>query len=155
MGLREFDRVLKEKAGALSVIDTHFITGTGMELALGAQFTTYKMCGNIELTVKHFPLYDDPYHHRKLHPVTLKPVESYRFTILDTNRYEGAANIRKVYREGREMIIKYIPGMIDPKNMNSTFAANAKDGYSGQILGEFGIMITNPLACGELILAVD
>jgi len=160
MGLKEFDRVIKEKAGALPIIDTHFITGNGnsMDLTFGGQFTTYKMTNSIELTLKHFPLYDDVYHHRKLHPLTLKPVESYRITILDIGRRGGRSNIRKVVREGREMVIAIIPGLVSPKgyaNGVNSFSANAKDGYSGHILSEYGIMIENPLACGELILSIQ
>ena len=43
MGIREFDRILKEKAASFNMIDTHFITGSGQDLKLGGQFTTYTM----------------------------------------------------------------------------------------------------------------
>lgn len=35
MGIREFDRILKEKAASFNMIDTHFITGSGQDLKLG------------------------------------------------------------------------------------------------------------------------
>jgi len=155
MGLREFDRVLKEKAGNLLVVDTKFITGSGQELVLGGQFVTYKMTNGIELTVKHFPPYDNPVHNRLLHPITLKPIESYRFTILDIGRRDGEANIVKVVRKDREFIQWYTGGAVSPagyaKSIN-TLRSNAKDGYTVHFLGECGVMVRDPRACGELIM---
>ena len=80
MGMREFDRILKEKAATMNLIDTKFISGSGQALVLGGQFVTYKMTNGIELTLKHFPLYDDTTYNRMLHPVSGKPLESYRMT---------------------------------------------------------------------------
>jgi len=158
MGMREFDRVLKEKMGAFNLIDTKFITGSGQELALGGQFTTYRMTNGIELTVKHLPMYDDIVHNRKLHPITGKPVESYRFTFLDFGTRDGEANIVKVARKDREMVMWHTGGSVTPgagygKSIN-TLRSNAKDGYSVHFLGEVGIMVRDPRACGELILDI-
>ena len=159
MGLREFDRVLKEKLGSLTLVDTKFITGSGQELTLGGQFTTYKMTNGIELTVKHLPLYDDIVHNRINHPVSGKPVESYRFTFLDFGMRDGEANIVKVARKDRELAIWHNAGSVAPgsgygKSVN-TLRSNAKDGYSVHFLGEVGIMVKDPRACGELILDLD
>lgn len=159
MGMREFDRVLKEKAAAFTVVDSKFVTGSGQELTLGGQFTTYKMTNGIELTVKHLPLYDDIVHNRKLHPITGKPTESYRFTFLDFGMRDGESNIVKVARKDREMSIWHTGGSVTPgagyaKSAN-TLRSNAKDGYSVHFLGEVGIMVRDPRACGELILDVE
>jgi hypothetical protein len=35
MGMREFDRVLKEKVAGYTLVDTKFVTGAGQELTLG------------------------------------------------------------------------------------------------------------------------
>ena len=158
MGMREFDRVLKEKMGAFNLIDSKFITGSGQELTLGGQFTTYRMTNGIELTVKHLPMYDDIVHNRKLHPITGKPVESYRFTFLDFGTRDGEANIVKVARKDREMVMWHTGGSVTPgagygKSIN-TLRSNAKDGYSVHFLGEVGIMVRDPRACGELIMDV-
>lgn len=158
MGMREFDRVLKEKMGAFNLIDSRFVTGSGQELTLGGQFTTYRMTNGIELTVKHLPMYDDIVHNRKLHPITGKPVESYRFTFLDFGTRDGEANIVKVARKDREMVMWHTGGSVTPgagygKSIN-TLRSNAKDGYSVHFLGEVGIMVRDPRACGELILDV-
>ena len=156
MGMREFDRVLKQKVSAFTTVDSKFITGSGQELVLGGQFTTYRMTNGIELTIKHLPLYDDLVHNRLLHPITGKPLESYRFTFLDFGMRDGEANIVKVARKDRELVIWHTGGSVTPgagygKSIN-TLRSNAKDGYAVHFLGEVGIMVRDPRACGELIM---
>ena len=155
MGLREFDRVLREKASGYTLIDTTFVTGTGQNLTLGGQFTTYKGLNGIELTLKHLPLYDDPIHNRKLHPVSGKPLESYRITIVDIGNRDGEANLRKVVRKGREMVMWYTGGSVAPgagfATSASTLRSNAKDGYAVHFLSEQGLMLADPTTSGELI----
>lgn len=156
MGMREFDKVLKLKAAAYQMVDTKFISGSGQELILGGQFVTYRMTNGIELTVKHTPLYDDTVHNRLLHPISGKPIESYRFTFLDFGTRDGEANIVKVVRKGRELSQWYTGGSVAPgagyAKSISTLRSNAKDGYSVHFLGEVGIMVRDPRACGELYM---
>ena len=159
MGMREFDRVLKEKVTQMNLMDTIFVTGSGDNLTFGGQFKTYKMTNGIELTLKHFPLYDDTTYNRLLHPVSGKPLESYRMTFLDLGRRDGKSNIVKVVRKDREMVIWNTSGSVAPgagygKNA-STVRSNAKDGYSVHLLGEMGICLFDPRACGELIMDVE
>lgn len=162
MGMKELDRVLRAKASALGitvVTGAQFITGTGQNLTLGGQFTTYKMLNGIELTLKHFPLYDDTYHNRKLHPTTGKPVESYRMTFLDVGMRDGEANITKVVRKGREMVMwaeagSFVPGLGFSTDKNLV-RSNGKDKATIHILGEMGIWMKDPTTSGELILDVD
>lgn len=155
MGLREFDRVLRDKATGYTLIDTKFVTGSGQELTLGGQFVTYKGLNGVELTLKHLPLYDDPVHNRKLHPISGKPLESYRITIIDIGNRDGESNLRKVVRKGREMVQWYTGGSLAPGagfgTSVNTLRSNAKDGYSVHFLSEQGIMIADPTTCGELI----
>ena len=155
---REFDRVLKQKAATMTLIDTKFVSGSGQELTLGGQFVTYKMTNGIELTLKHFPLYDNTTDNRLLHPISGKPLESYRFTFLDVSRRDGEANIVKVVRKGREFMQWYTGGSISPagpaKSIN-TLRSNAKDGYTVHFLGEMGIMVRDPRGCGELIMDAE
>lgn len=158
MGLREFDRVIKEKAGSLPIIDTTFITGSGQELTFGGQFKTVKFANSIEFTVQHLSLLDEPYTMRTYHPQTLKPLTSYWFLILDMGRRGGKANIRKVVREGREMVCNAIPGMVSPQGYGkstSSFVANSRDGYTGQILMEHGVVVFDPRGCGMLLPSVE
>ena len=155
MGMREFDRVLKEKVATMNLMDTVFVTGSGDNLTFGGQFKTYKMTNGIELTLKYFPLYDDTTYNRELHPVTLKPKESYRMTFLDLGRRDGEANIVKVVRKDREFVTWYTGGAVAPNgyaHSTTTLRSNAKDGYSVHFLGEMGLMLKDPRACGELLM---
>lgn len=159
MGMKEFDRVLKAKASSYSLIDTHFVTGSGQDLTLGGQFTTYKMLNGVELTLKHFPLYDNIVYNRKLHPVSGKPLESYRMTFLDFGNRDGESNISKVVRKNREMVMWHTGGSAAPgtgfsKSIN-TLRSNAKDGYQVHFLSEQGIMVKNPTSSGELYVSSD
>ncbi|MFA5616822.1 MAG: hypothetical protein WDK95_08190 [Syntrophorhabdaceae bacterium] len=159
MGMKEFDRVIREKASAYNLIDTKFISGTGQELTLGGQFVTYKMLNGIELTLKHFPLYDNTVYNRKLHPVTGKPLESYRMTFCDFGMRDGESNIKKVVRKDREMVMWHTGGSVTPAAGHSksigTLRSNAKDGYSVHFLSEQGIMVSDPTTSGELIMDVE
>jgi hypothetical protein len=155
MALREWDRVLRDKASGYTLVDSKFISGSGQELTLGGQFVTYKGLNGVTLTLKHLPLYDDPIHHRKLHPVTGKPLESYRITILDIGMRDGEANLKKVVRKDRELVVWHTAGAVAPGSGHaksiSTLRSNAKDGYSVHFLSEQGIMLSDPTTCGELI----
>jgi hypothetical protein len=155
MGMKEFDRVLRDKVSTYTNIDSVFITGSGQNLTLGGQFTTFKMLNGIELTLKHFPMYDNLIYNRKLHPVSGKPLESYRFTFVDIGSRDGEANLVKVVRKDREMVMWYVGGSVAPGSGHSksitTLRSNAKDGYTVNFLSEQGIMLRFPNSSGELI----
>lgn len=161
MGMKEFDRVLRTKLSGFgyALMNTQFVTGTGQNLTLGGQFTTYKMLNGIELTLKHFPLYDDIVKNRKLHPVSGKPLESYRMTFIDFGNRDGEANVSKVVRKGREMVMWHTGGSVAPgvgfsKSIN-TLRSNAKDGYQVHFLSEQGVMIKDPTSSGELYMDAE
>lgn len=155
MAMRELDRVLKEAASGYTLVDTHFVSGSGQNLKFGGQFTTYIGLNGVELTLKHFPLYDNPVFNRKLHPVTGKPLESYRMTFIDFGRRDGEANVQKVVRKGRELVMWYTGGSVAPgagfSTSITTMRSNAKDGYSVHFLSEQGIMVKDPTTSGELV----
>jgi hypothetical protein len=153
MGTREFDRVLREKAQSFNLIDTHFVTGSGQDLVLGGQFTTYKMTNGIELTVKHCALFDNMEQFRQLHPISGKPLMSYTFLFIDLGQRDGQPNIVKVCRKGREFVQWTTGGSVIPSgygNSINTLRSNSRDGYQVHFLGEEGIMLRNPLSCGVL-----
>lgn len=159
MGLAQIDELVKERVGSLQLVDSVFITGSGDSLTFGAQFKTIRFINGIEITFKHMPLYDNLTYNRQLHPVTLKPLESYRITILDIGRRDGESNIVKVVRKDREFVYWTVAGAVSPKQgygkSGSDLRANAKDGYSCHLLGEVGIMVKDPRACGELICIAE
>lgn len=150
-----FDRAMKDVSRGWQLIDTKFITGTGQELSLGGQFTTYKGLNGTEVTLMHFPPYDDPVHNRELNPLTLRPRESYRATFIEFGQYDGQANIVKMAKQGREQLMWTNGGSMSPaggKTSNTSFGTKY-DGYEVEALAEVGYKLHNPLSCGELILA--
>lgn len=151
-----FDRAMKDVARGWQLMDTKFITGSGQELSLGGQFTTYQGLNGTEVTLMHYPVYDDPVHNRQLHPLTLRPLESYRATFIEYGQYDGAANIQKVAKQGREQLMWYNGGSMGPSggNTSATKFGTKYDGYQVEVLSEVGILLKNPLSCGELIPSV-
>lgn len=157
-GMDAFDRAMKDAMKSYNVVDTKFITGSGKELTFGSQFKTYKGLNGTELTLMHFPLYDDVVRHRELHPVTKRPLESYRFTVLDFGTVNGQPNIQKVAKRDSEMIMWHTGGSITPTGVAksvSTMRSNAHDGYAVHMLAEIGVQIANPISCGELICVAN
>lgn len=151
-----FDRAMKQSVANWNLVDSKFVTGSGQNLTLGGQFLTYKGINGIEMTVVHQPLYDDPTHNRELHPVTGRPKESYRATFIDYGMYNGESNIMKVAKKDRESVMWYTGGSTSPAGHNtsaSRMGSSTFDGYAVHALSETGIMLQNPMSCGELILA--
>ncbi len=76
---------------------------------------------------------------------------------LNMGTTNGVSNIEKKVKGAgginRSMIIKYIPGMVDPFDQGSMRAANSRDAFTCEILSESGIVVRNPLSCGQLIFA--
>ena len=155
MGMKEFDRVLRAKASGYTLVDTKFVTGSGQNLTLEGQFTTYRMLNGIELTLRHFPILDNVIYNRKLHPITGKPLESYKFIFLDIGSRDGESNLVKVVRKDREQVMWYTGGSVAPGQGHAksitTLRSNAKDGYSVFFLTEQGIMLKDPTSSGMLI----
>ena len=154
-----FDRAMKDSIGGLGMVlsDTKFITGSGQELSFGSQFKTYKGLNGTEVTLMHLPVYDDPIHNRELHPIYLRPLESYRATFIEYGHYDGESNIQKIAKQGREQLMWTTGGSMGPNGGHtspSTIASNSFDGYKVEALAEIGIKLHNPLSCGELIPAV-
>jgi hypothetical protein len=162
MGLKEFHRAVVEEMRGQGITVTNsgtFIAGEGQELTFQGQFTTVKFLNGIELTVKEFNPYDDLVRNRKLHPVSKKPIESYRFTILNFGRKDGASNIRKVALEDSENVMWHVAGSTDPyggvvKGINS-MRSSSIDGYQVHMLEECILQVQDPTSCGELIMDVD
>lgn len=153
-----FDRAMKDSVASWNLVDSKFVSGSGQNLTLGGQFLTYKGLNGIEMTLVHQPLYDDPIHNRKLHPVTGRPVESYTATFIDYGMYKGESNIMKVAKRDRESVMWYNGGSTGPGGHNkseSRMGSSSFDGYKVEILSESGIMIQNPMSCGQLSLAVS
>lgn len=158
-GMEAFHDAMKASITATNIVDTHFVSGSGHDLTLGGTFTTYRGLFGTELTLVHLPLYDHPVNNRKIHPISGRPLESYRFTILDFGMYGGESNISMVAKGAdginRSMVKWYNDGAATPSGgdsgTKSVLRSNSLDGFTCNFLSETGIKVINPLACGELI----
>jgi len=151
-----FDQAMKRSASNFQLVDSKFITGSGQELKLGAQFVSYVGLNGDTITLKECPLYNSTVRNRQLHPQTGKPVESYKATFLNFKSYgNGESNVQKVYHKGREMSSTYIEGLCSPFGMKkSGSSASPVDGYEFHVLSECGLMIKDPTDAGQLLLDV-
>lgn len=149
-----FDQAMKRSASNFTTVDTKFITGSGQELGLGAQFITYVGLNGDRITLKECPLYNSTVRNRLLHPQTGKPAESYKATFLNFKRNGGGeSNVQKVYHKGREMASTYIEGLASPFGMKKNGTSSTPiDGYEFHVLSECGLMIKDPTDAGQMIL---
>ena len=163
MGMVEFDRAMKDYARGNNLTVTNsgtFITGSGQTLTLQGQYTTVKFLNGVELTVREFPPYDNLTRNRTLHPISQKPIESYRFTFLNFGTTaDSKANIRKVAKAKSENSMWYVAGSTDPMgnvagSMN-VMRSTGLDGYEVHFLAEIGLQVQDPTSCGELIMDLN
>lgn len=162
MGIREFNKAVLERQKDLGITVTDagtFITGTGDSLTLTGHFKKVEFLNGVSLTVKEFSPYDDKVRNRTLHPTTKKPIESYRFTILNFGTVKGKANIRKVAKKNSENAMWYVAGSTTPfgevASSMSVMRSNGLDGYEVHLLAECGIQLQDPTSCGEMIMRLN
>jgi len=154
-GMVAFHRAMKDLVYPSGNLVYDALTGRDMEI--GVNFTTYNALGH-RLTLVHNPIFDDPnLHGSDIDPVTGYINESFRMVFLDMGMTNGVSNIeRKVKGAGginRSMIIKYIPGMVNPFDQSTMTASNSRDGFVCEMMSESGIIVRNPLSCGMLVKA--
>jgi hypothetical protein len=130
---------------------------TGQKQELGVDFTSYNAIGS-KITLAHNPIFDDPnLHGGDVDPRTGFVNESFRMVFMNMGQTNGVSNVeRKVKGAGginRSMIMKYIAGMVDPFDQKSMHAANSRDSFTCEMLSESGIIVRNPLSCGQLLKA--
>ena len=159
MGMREFSNAITERQNTLGITVTTagtFIKGDGTEMTFTGGYKSVEFLNGIKLTVKEFHPYDDIVRNRTKHPVSGKPMESYRFTILNFGTVEGKSNIRKVAKRNSENAMWHICGSTTPfgdvATSISTMRSSSIDGYEVHLLAEIGIQLQDPTSCGELIM---
>ena len=152
-----FDIAMKNSASRFTLVDTKFITGSGQELTLGGQFTTYVGLNGDKITLKECPLYNEVVRNRQLHPQTGKPAESYKATFFNFKlNGNGESNIVKTYHKGREMSTTYIEGLASPFGMKKgSTSSSPVDGYDFIALSECGVMLKDPTNAGQFVLDVS
>lgn len=129
----------------------------GGETEIGVNFTTYNALGH-RMTLVHTPLFDDiNLHGNDIDPASGYPKESFRMVFMDWSVNNGVANVERKVKGAngmvRSMIMKYIPGMVNPFDQSSMTTANSRDGFTCEWLDESCMIVRNPLSCGQLIFA--
>lgn len=161
MGMRMFSDAVNDKFRSLGVTivnEGRFISGTGNELVFtGDQWRTAHFPNGVSLTIREIPLYDDLISNRTLHPESLRPIESYRFTIFNIgNGKDGKANVRKVVKKNSQDLMWNVSGSIDPYvNPAKSFGTNratGKDGFEIFGLTEEAIILADPTSAAEIIM---
>lgn len=161
-GAEEFDEAMKDEASGFSLVANanvgdKFVQGEGRNLSYGAYFTQYKHVDGHTITLKQVPLFDmggraaiSP-----KHPVTGKPLESYRMLFLDQSVYEGVRNVQMVTQKGRSMIHGVVRGMAALPNMD--YKGNAggniatdQDKSSVHLMSAKGVGINRNTHCFQL-----
>lgn len=159
-GMKEFDRAMSEYARGNNFTVTNngtFIKGDGSNLTLTGHFKTVEFMNGITLTVQQFEPYDDDVKNAgNLHPISKRPIESYRFTILNVAEGgEGGSNLKRVAKEKSDSIMWYNAGSITPTgdvaNSMSTMRSSKADGYEVTKIVSCGMYMENPLSSGEIL----
>jgi len=157
MGMSEFSKAMKEYTAlmGITVNDTKFIGGSGSDLLLTGHYKRVEFINGINLAMKEFAPYDDTIRNRKLHPVSGRPIESYRITFMNFGTINGKANIRKVAKRDSETVMWYEGGSMSPSGVKksiSIMGSSGFDGYKVHMLAEIGIQVQDPTSCGELVM---
>lgn len=106
-----------------------------------------------QLSVMHFPLYDDLEKQTEINPETGRPTESQRFTFLNLGLGEGITNdnLMFVEREKGESY-GYVAGTFSPYGPASNeLMSHSGDYYEVIRTKKCGIQLTDPKLTGELI----
>ena len=159
-GAEEFDNAIKNAASnwelvANADVGSKFVGGNpnSRNLVYGAYFTQYKHVDGHTITVKKLPLLDQGGRAEisPKHPVSGKPLESYRMIFLDMSTYDGVRNVQMATEKGRSMITGVVKGMAPLPSM--TFAGNDnriatdQDSASIHFLSAKGVCINRPTHC--------
>jgi len=164
-GAEEFDTAMKNEASGFSLVSNadvgnKFVGGKPLshDLVFGSYFTTYRHVDGHTVTVKKIPLFDQGARAEvsPKHPVTGKPLESYRMIFLDQSMYDGEPNVQMVAQKGRSMITGILRGMaatpFDFGGNNERNIATEQDKSSVHFLSSKGVCIRRNTHCFELMI---
>jgi hypothetical protein len=126
----------------------------GKPIQLGGNFQSYRM-GSNTMSVKLMSLFDDETLHTERDSNGYL-LESSRMVWLNFGQINNESNViiavRKSINGNRGLIKKYIPGMVDPFDIQQdAIAPNSSDGFRVEWLSESAAVVTNPFCCGQWI----
>lgn len=156
-GLLAFDRAMKDyfvQQGALV-----FSATAGSDITLGGKFSTYHALGS-KIVLAYNPIFDDPIIFGNDIINTANgafPRQSFEMFFCNISMMGKESNLSLAVKSAgginRSRIIKYIPGMVDPHNPSSMYAASGDDKFRVEYLSEDSIILNNPYAAGRLVYA--
>jgi len=156
-GMNQFDQALKTARIAYQLVDTHFVSKHGKELAFGNNFKSYKGLLGSTFTVVYNPLFDDASLHTEIDPTTNLPYESGRMVFLDLSDYDGEANISLCAKGAdgvdRSMVHWCTEGSTTYQGADAQkrMRSNDFDGFECHYLSETSLKVINPLSCGQMV----
>lgn len=163
LGLQLFQNAILNEYKNWSIVDTTFVSKNNGKLAFNNQnWRTYTGLLGTELTVVYNPMFDDKTKFTAIDPTTGFTKESGRMVFLDFSDYAGEPNISMVTKgsdgRNRSMMMWYTAGSTSPEpgsdsGVKSVLRSSSFDGFECHFLSEQGIKVTNPLACGQLIMS--
>ena len=162
-GAEEFDRAMKDEASGFSLVANSnvgdkFVNGkaNSHNLVFGGYFTQYQHVDGHTITLKRLPLRDQGTKamNSPKHPISGKPLESYKMTFLDMSQYDGEPNVKMVTQKGRSMIMGILKGMSkipwDTTVDSSYLLSTEQDASSVHFLSAKGICIRRNTHCFTL-----
>lgn len=160
-GMYEFDKALKNAGKQYTIVDTNFVhKQTGVKLAFGGNYTTYKGPYGFELTVINHPMFNDTTVYPNL--INGYTDQSYKMFFMDFSDYNGEPNFQMVTRgaegEDRRLVQWFTAGGSTPdfssfsgsSGINKVMRSHGADSFTCYTLSESQLIIRNPLACGMI-----
>lgn len=150
-GFMLFDQAVKQEANNFIFPADKVLSGSGMNMGFGYQFTTYRMINGGTITLKHLPSLDTKITNNMRSTVTGYPKESANFYIMDLSG-EGADNIWMV-RRPNTLKYGYVVGTSAPWALKGGPISNEIDGFKMIARDRVGIHIEDLSKTAVLRLA--
>ena len=148
-GMEEFDNAMKAYLNDNEYAkfnDGVFVNDKGGSLSLGKYFTIYRHNDGHEVTVARVNLFDmgAKAQASPKHPISGKPIESYKMVFIDQTQYEGENNLQMIVRKGRSMKRWATAGSTVPNGFQGQkdfLRSSDIDGFSVHFLKEAGVIL--------------
>jgi len=150
-GFMLFDDAFKRATNGFFMNSDKFVTGSGMDMGYGFQFTKYYTINGGTITLKHLPSLDTRITNTMRSKKTGYPKESATFYILDLSG-EAADNLWMV-KQRDSLHYGYIIGTRAPWPLKGGQISNAKDGYTMIARDRIGLHIEDVSMTGKLVLS--
>jgi hypothetical protein len=152
-GLKLISREIEKQAGA-NAIEYNRVEALKAGEYTRPQWMKYADINGVRFEFVHIPSYDDQVRNKVYHPDGYL-AESARMTIMDFGTTQSKPNIQMVRLKGQGEVFAYLPGLRDPFSPGgmgkAKMMASKVDGYEVTVADWGGIMVRNPMRCGEWI----